>query len=122
VLSELELRVRHAIYETFAEGGIPLSATIADTLNIPADQVRSAYIQLHDTHVIVLDPHSKEVEANVDLIATAASKAKKIAGAYCANAERAQALEQRGYRFFAIASDLGFLRAGTAATIKALKR
>lgn len=70
----------------------------------------------------ILDPHSAEVEKAVDAIAVAAKKAGKIAAAYCANAERANALAERGYRFFAIASDTGFLRAGAAAAFKALKR
>jgi 4-hydroxy-2-oxoheptanedioate aldolase len=69
----------------------------------------------------VLDPHSKAVEAGIDRIAEAARKAKKIAAAYCATPERALELQQRGFRFFAIASDLAFLRAGTAAALKKLK-
>ena len=48
-------------------------------------------------------------------------KAGKIAGLYCANAERAVACAKRGVRFLAVGSDLGFLRAGTAAQIKVLK-
>jgi 4-hydroxy-2-oxoheptanedioate aldolase len=69
-----------------------------------------------------LDPHSSEVNAAVDRIAAAAKKAGKIAGAYAANAERANELAARGYRFFGIASDTAFVRAGTSATFKALKR
>jgi hypothetical protein len=61
MLSELVLRVRHAIYRTFAEGGIPLSATIADKFNIPHDDIRLAYTRLQEAHAIVLDPHSREV-------------------------------------------------------------
>ena len=48
-------------------------------------------------------------------------KAGKIAGLYCANAERAVACAKRGFRFLAVGSDLGFLRAGTAAQMKVLK-
>jgi 4-hydroxy-2-oxoheptanedioate aldolase len=69
-----------------------------------------------------LDPHSKEVDAAVNEIGVAAKKAGKIAGAYAANAERANELAARGYRFFGVASDTAFVRAGTAATFKALKR
>ena len=69
----------------------------------------------------VLDPHSKAVEAGVDRIAEAARKAGKIAAAYCATPERALELQQRGFRFFAIASDLAFLRAGASAALKKLK-
>ena len=48
-------------------------------------------------------------------------KAGKVAGLYCANAERAVACAKRGVRFLAVGSDLGFLRAGTAAQLKVLK-
>jgi 4-hydroxy-2-oxoheptanedioate aldolase len=68
-----------------------------------------------------LDPHSNTVETALDRIVTACSKAGKIAGLYCANAERAVACARRGFRFLAVGSDLGFLRAGTAAQLKTLK-
>ncbi len=70
----------------------------------------------------VLDPHSKDVDKAADQMAAAAQKAGKIVGAYVATPERANELAERGFRFFAIASDLGFLRAGAAAALKALKR
>ena len=69
-----------------------------------------------------LDPHSREVDAAVDEIGKAAAKAGKIAGAYTATAERANELAARGFRFLAVASDTAFVRAGTAAAWKALKR
>jgi len=69
-----------------------------------------------------LDPHSREVDAAVSDIGAAATKAGKIAGAYTANAERANELAARGFRFLAVASDTGFVRAGIDATWKALKR
>jgi len=69
-----------------------------------------------------LDPHSDEVNAAIDRIGAAAKKAGKIAGAYAANAERTNELAARGFRFLGIASDTAFVRAGTAATWKALKR
>jgi 4-hydroxy-2-oxoheptanedioate aldolase len=68
-----------------------------------------------------VDPHSTAVENELDKIVTAARKAGKIPGLYCANAERAQFAAKRGFRFLAVGSDLGFLRAGTAAQVKALK-
>jgi 4-hydroxy-2-oxoheptanedioate aldolase len=68
-----------------------------------------------------LDPHSDTVEAALDKIVAACRKAGKIAGLYCANAERAVACAKRGLRFLAVGSDLGFLRAGTAAQLKTLK-
>jgi 4-hydroxy-2-oxoheptanedioate aldolase len=69
-----------------------------------------------------LDPHSNEVNAAIDRIAAAAKKAGKIAGGYAASAERANELAARGFRFLGTASDTAFVRAGTAATWKALKR
>ena len=69
-----------------------------------------------------LDPHAPEVEARASTRSCAAAKkAGKIAGLYCPNAERARRLAKRGFRFLAVGSDLGFLRAGTAAQIKTLK-
>ncbi len=50
-----------------------------------------------------------------------ANKAGKIPGAYCHSAERALALGKRGVRFLAVGSDMGFLRAGAGAALKALK-
>ena len=68
-----------------------------------------------------LDPLSKDVETEIDRIIAAARKAGKIPGAFCHNADRAVALAKRGMRFLAVSSDMGFLRAGTAAQIKVIK-
>lgn len=68
-----------------------------------------------------LDPHAKEVEAELDRIVAAARNAGKIPGAYCTNSERALALAKRGMQFLAISSDMGFLRAGARATLDRLK-
>jgi len=68
-----------------------------------------------------LDPLSKDVDAEIDRIIAAASKAGKVPGAYCHSAERAMALTKRGMRFIAVASDMMFLRAGVAAQLKVLK-
>jgi 4-hydroxy-2-oxoheptanedioate aldolase len=68
-----------------------------------------------------LDPLSKEVEAHLDRIATAAQKFGKIGGAYCHDAERALALAKRGVRFLAVSSDIAFLRAGAVTQLRALK-
>lgn len=73
------------------------------------------------TDAAELDPHSPTVEAALDKIISACRKAGKVAGLYCANAERAVACAKRGIRFLAVGSDLGFLRAGTAAQLKTLK-
>ena len=68
-----------------------------------------------------LDPHSALVEAALDKIVAAATKAGKVAGLYCVNAERAVACAKRGIRFLAVGSDLAFLRAGASAQLKVLK-
>ena len=74
------------------------------------------------TNGSVLDPHSHEFEAALDKILAAAKKANKITGLYCANAERALSAAKRGFRFLAVGSDLGFLRAGIAEQMNALKK
>lgn len=68
-----------------------------------------------------LDPHSRDVEAELDKIVAAAKKAGKVAGLYCANAARAVAVSKRGFGFLAVGSDLGFLRDGIAPQLKAIK-
>ena len=98
-----------------------LEAILA-TPGIDAVFVGPSDLSLALTDGKTLDPHSKEVNAAVDQIAAAAKKAGKIAAAYSANADRANELATRGYRFFAVASDMGFLRAGAGATWKALRR
>ena len=60
-LSELEQRVRHAVYRTFAVGGIPISTTIAEDCELPVEEIRDAYARLHAAHAIVLDSKSGEV-------------------------------------------------------------
>jgi 4-hydroxy-2-oxoheptanedioate aldolase len=68
-----------------------------------------------------IDPLSGDVDRELGRIAEAARQEGKILGAYCHSAERAVALAKRGVRFLAVGSDLGFLRAGTAAALKTLK-
>jgi 4-hydroxy-2-oxoheptanedioate aldolase len=64
------------------------------------------------------DPHSKTVEAANDRVIAAAKKHGKIAGLYCANAERAVEVSKRGFRFCAVGNDLGFVRAAYANAAK----
>jgi hypothetical protein len=61
MLSELERRVRHAVYQTFAEGGIPLSRTLAHSLKVSRPAILRAYDRLDDAHALVLDRRSYEV-------------------------------------------------------------
>jgi 4-hydroxy-2-oxoheptanedioate aldolase len=65
-----------------------------------------------------VDPMAGVVERALERTVAAAAKAGKFIGAYCHTAERAVALAQRGVRFLAVGSDMGFLRAGAAATLK----
>ena len=69
-----------------------------------------------------LDPNALEVERVLDRIIKATKETGKIAGTYCFEAEHAVAFEKRGVRFFLIGSDTAFLRSGTGAALKALKR
>jgi 4-hydroxy-2-oxoheptanedioate aldolase len=68
-----------------------------------------------------VDPMAAEVDREIGRIAAAAQKSGKIMGAYCHTAERAVVLAKRGVRFLAVGSDMGFLRAGTAAALKAVR-
>jgi 4-hydroxy-2-oxoheptanedioate aldolase len=67
------------------------------------------------------DIQAPKVERAIDQICLAAKKAGKIPGIYCRDVERALAMAKRGFRFLAVGSDLGILREGAAAQIKALK-
>jgi 4-hydroxy-2-oxoheptanedioate aldolase len=68
-----------------------------------------------------LDPHSKIVETANDKVLAACKKAGKIAGLYCATAERAVEVSKRGFRFCAVGNDLGFIRAAYANAAKVTK-
>ena len=94
---------------------------IAGTEGIDALFVGPSDLSIALTEGAEVEPHSALVERELDRVVTAAQKHKKIPGLYCANAERALFAAKRGFRFCAVGSDLGFLRAGTAAQLKALK-
>lgn len=94
---------------------------IAATPGIDVLFVGPSDLSIGLTNAAELDPHSSTVDAALDKIVAACRKAGKIAGLYCANAERAAASAKRGFRFLAVGSDLAFLRAGTAAQLKTLK-
>ena len=94
---------------------------IAGTEGIDALFVGPSDLSIALTEGAEVEPHSAEVERELDRVVAAARKAGKIPGLYCANAERALFAAKRGFRFCAVGSDLGFLRMGTAAQLKALK-
>jgi 4-hydroxy-2-oxoheptanedioate aldolase len=94
---------------------------IAGTEGIDALFVGPSDLSIALTDGAEVEPHSALVERELDRVVAAAQKHNKIPGLYCANAERALFAAKRGCRFCAVGSDLGFLRAGTAAQVKALK-
>jgi 4-hydroxy-2-oxoheptanedioate aldolase len=67
------------------------------------------------------DVQAPEVERAIDQICAAATKANKIPGIYCRDAERALAMAKRGFKFLTIGSDLAIVREGAAAILRALK-
>ncbi len=67
------------------------------------------------------DVTAPQVELAIDRICAAAIKAGKIPGIYCRDPERALVMAKRGFRFITIGSDLGIVRDGAAAQVKALK-
>lgn len=67
------------------------------------------------------DVHAPQVEQAIDKICAAAKKAGKIPGIYCRDADSAQAIAKRGYRFIIAGNDLTTLRAATVAQLKVLR-
>jgi 4-hydroxy-2-oxoheptanedioate aldolase len=96
-------------------------AAIAATPGIDALFLGPADLSIALSQGANVDPMSPAVDHELDRIAEAAQKAGKIMGAYCHTAERAVALAKRGIGFLAVGSDLGFLRAGAATTLRTLK-
>src|SRR3954451_15086226 len=68
------------------------------------------------------DIDAPEVVEAIERIRAAAVKAGKIPAIYCRDAARALAMAQCGFKFLAVASDLGIVREGAAAILKALKQ
>jgi 4-hydroxy-2-oxoheptanedioate aldolase len=67
------------------------------------------------------DLNAPEVDKAIDRICQAAQNVGKIPGIYCRDAARALAMTKRGFRFLTVGSDMGLLREGAAAQVKALK-
>jgi len=67
-----------------------------------------------------IDPNLPAVDRALDHVLAAAAKAGKFAGLYCADAAEGLAAARRGFRFLSVGGDLGYLRAGAAAQVKAL--
>ena len=114
-----DLTVTFAMIET--RTALDNVEAIAATPGIDALFLGPADLSIALSNGADVDPLSREVDRELDRISAAASKAGKVMGAYCHAAERAVALAKRGVRFLAVGSDMGFLRAGAAAALKALK-
>jgi len=114
-----ELTVTFAMIET--RTALDNVEAIAATPGIDALFLGPADLSIALSNGANVDPMSGEVDRELDRITAAATKAGKVMGAYCHSAERAVALAKRGVRFLAVGSDMGFLRAGAAAALKALK-
>jgi 4-hydroxy-2-oxoheptanedioate aldolase len=67
------------------------------------------------------DIDAPDVVRAIDRIRDAAVKAGKIPGIYCRDPARARAMADRGFKFIPVASDLGIIRDGASAILKALK-
>jgi 4-hydroxy-2-oxoheptanedioate aldolase len=114
-----DLTVTFAMIET--RTALDNVEAIAATPGIDALFLGPADLSIALSNGANVDPMSSEVDRELDRITAAASKAGKVMGAYCHSVERAVALTKRGVRFLAVGSDMGFLRAGAAAALKALK-
>ena len=107
-----DLTVTFAMIET--RTALDNVEAIAATPGIDALFLGPADLSIALSNGADVDPMSREVDRELDRIIAAASKAGKVMGAYCHSAER-------GVRFLAVGSDMGFLRAGAAAALKVLK-
>jgi Alkylmercury lyase len=61
VITDTDLRVRRAILESFASGGIPTRPGVMHALGLHEDLVAASYAVLADAHVIVRHPATGEV-------------------------------------------------------------
>jgi 4-hydroxy-2-oxoheptanedioate aldolase len=68
------------------------------------------------------DVDAPEVNAAIDKICDAATKAGKIPGIYCRNAEVGLAMAKRGFRIISVVTDVSLVRDAAAAQIKVLRR
>jgi 4-hydroxy-2-oxoheptanedioate aldolase len=97
-------------------------AAIAETPGIDALFVGPYDLSTALSNGKAQDIDAPEVNEAIDRIGEAARKAGKIPGIYCRDPERALAMAKRGFRFLTVGSDLGLVRDGAAAQIKALKQ
>ena len=119
------LREANALTVTFAmietKTALENVEAIAATSGIDALFLGPADLSIALSNGGDVDPMALEVDRGIERMLAAARNAGKIMGAYCHSVERAVALAKRGVRFLAVGSDMGILRAGAAAALKALK-
>jgi 4-hydroxy-2-oxoheptanedioate aldolase len=119
--------LREANANTLTLAMIETPAALNDVEDIAAtDGIDALFIGPYDLSTALSagtaqDVTAPEVERAIDRICAAAQKAGKIPGIYCSSADRALALAKRGFKFITVGSDLGLLRDGAAAVLKALK-
>lgn len=93
---------------------------IAATPGIDALFVGPWDLSIALSHGTAVDPEGPTVAAALERVLAAAAKAGKVAGLYCADAERGMQAAARGFRLLSIGSDTGLLRAGARAQLDAL--
>lgn len=108
--------VSFAMIET--RGALANVDAIAATPGIDALFVGPSDLSIVLSDGASLDQSSPAVVAELAGVVAAAERAGKIAGIYCSNADRAAEMGRLGFRYIAVGSDLGFLRAGAAAAAK----
>jgi 4-hydroxy-2-oxoheptanedioate aldolase len=119
--------LREANEKTLTLAMIETPAALNDVDDIAAtDGVDALFVGPYDLSTALSagtaqDVTAPDVERAIDRICQAAQKAGKIPGVYCSDATRALAMAKRGFKFITIGSDLGLLREGAAAVVKALK-
>lgn len=59
--ADVDARVRAAVYSAFAVGRVPWRADVAAAVSLGIGDVSSSYERLAESHVLVLDPATREV-------------------------------------------------------------
>ena len=119
--------LRAANAETISFAMIETRAALANVEAIVATPgIDAVFVGPSDLSIVLsdgagLDQNSPAVVAELAGIVAAAGRAGKFAGIYCSNADRAVEMSRLGFRYIAVGSDLGFLRAGAAASARLVR-
>lgn len=95
---------------------------IIETPGIDGLFVGPSDLSIELTGGVTVDPHLANVDQSLDVVAQVARKSDKIAGAYCASADRAVALSKRGFQFLGVSNETTLLYAGASAALNTLKK